>query len=249
MVFVQMTRAVVRRTPYGRPNVEHARRWSGRFGYPSRRPYRPTYTSVPRNRFGVVGSSMRTTFKWCQQTSINPGIGAIADKVFRANDLYDPDYTGVGHQPYGFDQLMTLYSHYTVLGSKIKVVFMNASGYKMGYNVKVDAWFTHGATALDNLFEQKGGVHCLSGPDNSGGYRDKTLTNRVNVSEFFGLTPRTLLASSVHRGTAGGSATEGVFYIVSGAAIDTLADPGITYMMVEIEYDAVLSEPKGLAAS
>lgn len=34
---------------------------------------------------------------------------------FNLNSLYDPDYTGVGHQPYGRDQLAALYNRYRVI--------------------------------------------------------------------------------------------------------------------------------------
>lgn len=38
---------------------------------------------------------------------------------FSCNGMYDPNVSGVGHQPLHFDQLMTSFSHYTVFGSKI----------------------------------------------------------------------------------------------------------------------------------
>ena len=42
--------------------------------------------------------------------------------VFRGNSCYDPDYTGAGVQPYGWDQLCpTFYTHYNVRSSKITV--------------------------------------------------------------------------------------------------------------------------------
>lgn len=42
-------------------------------------------------------------------------------RVFRGNDMYDPDFTGVGHQPYGFDQWCAMYSKFVVFASKMKV--------------------------------------------------------------------------------------------------------------------------------
>lgn len=35
--------------------------------------------------------------------------------VMNLNSLYDPDRTGVGHQPYGFDTLSSLYNRYRVI--------------------------------------------------------------------------------------------------------------------------------------
>lgn len=40
--------------------------------------------------------------------------GATTDYYFNLNGLYDPDGSSSGHQPYGFDTAMTLYSRYRV---------------------------------------------------------------------------------------------------------------------------------------
>lgn len=40
---------------------------------------------------------------------------------FNLNSLYDPDRTGVGHQPYGFDQLAALYNRYRVIATSYVV--------------------------------------------------------------------------------------------------------------------------------
>lgn len=47
---------------------------------------------------------------------------------FRGNSCYDPDYTGAGHQPYGYDQwcaATTFYDKYRVHSSKVVVKFIN----------------------------------------------------------------------------------------------------------------------------
>lgn len=51
-----------------------------------------------------------------------------AEYVYRINSLYDPDVTGVGGQPDGFDEVNDLYSRYTVLAAKWTVsAFSNAA--------------------------------------------------------------------------------------------------------------------------
>lgn len=46
--------------------------------------------------------------------------------TFGANNLFDPDQTGVGVQPYGFDPTCSLFGNYQVYASKIKVRFYTA---------------------------------------------------------------------------------------------------------------------------
>lgn len=47
----------------------------------------------------------------------------MVNRVFRINDLYDPNYTATGHQPYFRDQMYQLYTRARVLSSKISVQF------------------------------------------------------------------------------------------------------------------------------
>lgn len=53
------------------------------------------------------------------------GTGTPMYHQYRINSLFDPNYTGTGHQPLGFDQLSTLYNRYRVYGMKYKVTFVN----------------------------------------------------------------------------------------------------------------------------
>lgn len=51
------------------------------------------------------------------------GAGFPTSYVFAANGIYDPNVTGVGHQPLYHDEMAALYQYYTVVGSRIKVTF------------------------------------------------------------------------------------------------------------------------------
>lgn len=51
--------------------------------------------------------------------------GIVTNYDYRANSLYDPDSTGVGAQPLGFDQLAALYTRYRVHGCRISVQSVN----------------------------------------------------------------------------------------------------------------------------
>lgn len=62
---------------------------------------------------------------YAETYNLNPGAGTAAVQVFAANGLFDPDITGVGHQPAGFDQYMALYNNYVVTKAWIKACFFN----------------------------------------------------------------------------------------------------------------------------
>lgn len=57
----------------------------------------------------------RTRMKYVQTFKILADAGAdYAINLFRLNSIYDPDESGVGHQPYGHDTLAPLYNNYRV---------------------------------------------------------------------------------------------------------------------------------------
>jgi len=46
---------------------------------------------------------------------------------FNLNSIFDPNRTGVGHQPYGRDQLATLYNRYRVFKCAYAITFFNST--------------------------------------------------------------------------------------------------------------------------
>lgn len=83
----------------------------------------------PRNQIARVGRAfpekIRTTLRYTDVTaSYAASSGSyIASMIYKCNSLYDPYYPVGGHQPYGFDQYMAIYNHYSVIKSNIKVTF------------------------------------------------------------------------------------------------------------------------------
>lgn len=66
--------------------------------------------------------------RYREQLSWTQLSGDLGDNVYRGNSCFDPDLTGTGGQPLGFDQWSTFYGYYTVLGSKIEVSSMHNGG-------------------------------------------------------------------------------------------------------------------------
>ena len=60
--------------------------------------------------------------------------GSYSAQSMRGNGVYDPDLTGTGHQPRGFDQMAALYGYYAVKSSTCRVRFCPSSA---GQNVLV----------------------------------------------------------------------------------------------------------------
>jgi len=53
-------------------------------------------------------------------TSIATTVGS--QQTMNLNSLFDPNRTGTGHQPYGYDTIATLYNRYRVISTRYKIV-------------------------------------------------------------------------------------------------------------------------------
>jgi len=66
----------------------------------------------------------RTTLKYSDVQVISNTVGSgFTTWVLRPNSVFDPDLTGVGHQPLRFDQLAAMFQQYRVRGATIRGIF------------------------------------------------------------------------------------------------------------------------------
>lgn len=92
-------------TRYTRALVPHGTRGTKQIGLPSK-----------------LSIKMRYQDTWFNMSTASGG-GYQTSNFYRANGPYDPDYTGVGVQPYSYDELSALYTYGRVYASKIKCTF------------------------------------------------------------------------------------------------------------------------------
>jgi len=115
----------------------------------------------------LLPSRTRVPMTYVDVVDLNGATGGLAHYEYAANGLFDPDITGGGHQPYGFDQWMTFYTKATVLRSNCEVKAVSTSA-PMGFGVTfARAAPTSTISTLPGLIETSrgqwavsGGVHC-----------------------------------------------------------------------------------------
>lgn len=81
-----------------------------------------TGISVPRGVLGFPGS-LTTVIRYNDTYNISTVGSAVSGQVMRMNSVFDPDYTGIGHQALYFDQFAAVYDQYVVLASRVDVKF------------------------------------------------------------------------------------------------------------------------------
>lgn len=68
-----------------------------------------------------IAPKLLTKLKYHSRFSVAYVSGVPQDYQFRLNSIFDPDQTSTGHQPYGFDQLSSIYARYRVHKTKFSV--------------------------------------------------------------------------------------------------------------------------------
>lgn len=78
-----------------------------------------------KNRINQLGMSFPATkmfnMRYVERISLTANAGVMQTYGFRASSIYDPNYTGTGHQALGRDQIGLFYNRYLVVGAKITV--------------------------------------------------------------------------------------------------------------------------------
>lgn len=188
----------------------------------------------------------KAKLRYVEQASIDATIGTRAAHFYSMNNMYDPNLTGGGHQPLGYDQLALLYTHYNVKSAKITVRFANTTAHD---GMWVGLTLTRDTAALavsdTQLYENSWTKKRLINTQN----KPVTLSWVINIKKWLGIKqssdPDSLRAAFP---TTTGP-TEQVFCVIWAQALSSSPDPPAILFNVQMEYFSHFTEPLQLAQS
>lgn len=204
-------------------------------------------------RYLKVGFPKQTTVKlrYITRLTLSPAAGGLtAHSVYRANGPFDPDQSGIGHQPQGYDQWTAFYNHQVVLASKIKATFSisgtdTTGGMVCGIQLRDVSTFND--AEFDRNVENVTTTHKV-GSYYTGANVPVIVSKNFNAKRFFNLTD---VKDNISRvGSSVLSApTEEAFFTVFVGSSNSVVNPGTVHALVQLEYDVLFSEPKLLPIS
>ena len=190
----------------------------------------------------VMPSTYMCKLRYCDEITIDPLEDSFAGYTYRANDLYDPDVSIGGHQPHGFDQIMAFYQHFTVLGSKIKVLLQHIGASDVGqYGVILSdtGQRVAAATSITDLLEsEKRSKVFQYGMNNFQDTRFRGIVLKFSAKKFF--KNKNVKTDEQFQGNTTGSPTELAYYEIFAASCAG-TDPGALHLLVQIDYIALFS--------
>lgn len=224
------------------------RRMSGSKPVAKRQRLAPVSALSIRSMYPTQLGKFRTKLRYFDRdVQVNPGAAGITGShVFSANSLFDPDRTGVGHQPAGFDQIMLLYQHFTVHSAKITIDCRNddTSNPQLILVASRDVPATH---ADPRVYVENGA--CIykklqMAPESGSMGR---LTYYVDIAKYLGY--KDLISEDTTSGSDSANPVEEVFFHVVGFTSDANGDGGNLTFEVAIEYDVTFHERRDIALS
>lgn len=194
-----------------------------------------------------VGKQNIVSMRYSDAFQLTSTGGIINEYIFRANSIHDPNFTGVGHQPMGHDQMATLYTKYIVLGSKITVqvhgINTGTEGIMTGLFLSKNSNPTSTYTVYTEFSEAKRGTtkYVVSDPSVN------TMTNTYSAKKFHQITD--IKDNKARLGNNfGANPLDGAFYAFWCQSADISTTTQVR-VIVNIDYIVLCSEPKLLFES
>lgn len=180
---------------------------------------------------------MYISHRYVEIVTLTSTASSVASNLHRCNGMYDPNYTGTGHQPMYFDNLAAIYDHYTVVKSTCKIIVTPATSNSnpiqlCGY-VDDD---TTVATSIEQAAEQGDGVYRTMAQATN---QVTSINLEWSARKYFG---GDALSNDNLQGTGTSDPTEQSFFTllmqVSGGSTQSV------YATFEITYYAIWDELK-----
>jgi hypothetical protein len=204
----------------------------------------PAQDLVPRSLQYPLSTSLRTTLRYGESHQLTVAAGVVQQYVYNLNSIFDPNRTGAGHQPMGYDQLAPFFNRYRVNSCTYTIRVLG--GGLASYPAVMVAVPSNNTTAYVGTAEAI--ENPLSDFRMCGTYYTADVIHRkVDLAQFNGVSSAAYVAGQNFEAAIGGSPTETMVLTIvtdnQGGAANVLA-----YAML-LEYDVTFFDPIQLGQS
>jgi hypothetical protein len=182
------------------------------------------------------------TLNYCDYDKMTASTGVLAKYQFRLNSCFDPDFTGTGHQPMGFDQWAAYYNHYVVESVDYEVQ-LAPTGTVYTYTA---TYISDDTTVPLNYSEiqELGGVVAMGVPYAS--VNTHIFKGTVNIGKFF--NRENIASDNELRALTTANPTEIAYLSIYASNADIVTGQEF-YFAIKLAYKVRFMEPKDLAPS
>lgn len=167
--------------------------------------------------------------------------------TLRLTNLYDPDYTGTGHQPLGYDQWATFYKQYRVIGVSFRItpVMEASTAMEVGFHIN-DA--TTAPTTIELAREKPFSKWIVTGDALYNG-KLSYLKGYCSPSKILGISKMKYNAEDAYTGyTAGTINPKGIYLHMGAQDVDRVTVSRVRFQ-VDMYFRCVFFDRIALASS
>jgi hypothetical protein len=201
----------------------------------------------------VLPRSLMRTLRYAESYTLTTGAAGVVGTVqlMVLNGVYDPNATGVGHQPYGFDQLTPFYGYYLVKATKYRILVTT-----IGSTAEVAVCFqiypavsgvSIAGSSVDAATEKSTCTVFPVGP--SGVDRARLIEGKAQMHNIFGITPAQYKNEQTTYGAAVTAGPSAGAYLEIGAASYSGVSGTTISVQVVLDFDVEFFQPKTLPQS
>jgi len=195
--------------------------------------------------------SQMIEFPYVQTVQMDPTSGAPTVQLWNLTGMYDPDNTGTGHQPMGFDQWVGLfYNYYTVVEAFWDVIVMSQSATGTGQALIVHGLADDSSVSTDPATLWENPTFTITPLGSIGSSHDVVrFHGHLDIAKHFGITREALISAADHAGSSSAIPVQNVFLQIVAASNNTTVNPDNIVTWTKLRFKAVLTERRELPQS
>lgn len=138
--------------------------------------------------------------------------------IYNLNSIFDPNRTGIGHQPYGHDTLATLYNRYRVINCSYNISFYSGGSVVRVVAIPVNQLYAT-VPSISELCEQPRSKWAIQIP----GGNTKMIKGKISIPSLMGRTKAQYMADDRFQAEYGQSPSEAALLYIAGADVGDLS--------------------------
>lgn len=201
-------------------------------------PYYPRRSMGNSPIFDPFPAKMCAIMRYSESISILPSTGLPIHHFFRATSIFDPNQSGVGHQPYGHDQYAAIYNQYKVVEARCTMTStLNGALHVFGITLTDD-------TTVNSDYDTVREVKNTNTNIQLGGNMAPRVIQKYNVNKNFDQSYQKAVWENF-----GTSPTENMFFDCWAEMVSPSSAGVAGQYIIDIEYVVEMSELKDLGQS
>lgn len=214
-----------------------------RFAYRSRRYSRRGRTSLVNRSLNPFPAKFLVRMKYSETFQIPSGSTTLAEYRYNLNSVYDPNNSGIGHQPYGYDTYSTVYNKYRVYKVTWSITAFNAVQSAVIATEPCNNLVT---TTNMSQVKERPRVQWKVAPSPGDTIR---LRGRCNLPNLAGVTSVQYKTGDTFWAPVGNSPSETLILRIFAADVNETSNIGTTTFGINLTYHCEFFDQNGLAQS